>query len=64
MRKLAGGFGENVGLFSSTHVGSDGLPIIAYYDEVNANLNVIHCLDVACVAVDDVVVDGLGGSCV
>ena len=33
---------------SSVAIGADGLPLVAYNDEVNDELKVAHCLDVAC----------------
>lgn len=39
-----------VGQYTSVAYGSDGLPLIAYYDVANADLKVAHCTDVACTA--------------
>jgi predicted regulator of Ras-like GTPase activity (Roadblock/LC7/MglB family) len=43
--------------YSSITVGSDGLPLIAYYDVTNTALKVAHCADVACAASTSVSVD-------
>jgi hypothetical protein len=37
-----------VGWYSSVAIGSDGLGIIAYYDDSNSALKVAHCEDLAC----------------
>src|SRR5207237_1041929 len=37
-----------VGQHSSIALGVDGLPIIAYYDETNQRLRVLHCNSVDC----------------
>jgi hypothetical protein len=41
---------ESVGSSTSITVGSDGLPIVAYYDELDLNLKVLHCGNVECSA--------------
>jgi hypothetical protein len=38
----------NVGKYSSITVGTDGLPLISYYDETNHSLKVAHCANVFC----------------
>jgi len=38
----------DVGWNSSMSIGSDGLPLISYYDLTNRNLKVAHCEDAAC----------------
>ncbi|MBI4299479.1 MAG: collagen-like protein [Chloroflexi bacterium] len=38
----------NVGRFISINIGTDGLPIISYYDVTNGNLNVAHCGNFFC----------------
>ena len=37
-----------VGTFSSLAIGTDGFPIISYYDDTNDNLKIAHCDDAAC----------------
>ena len=39
-----------LGRYSSVAYGTDGLPLISYYDAANGDLKVAHCLDVACAA--------------
>ncbi len=39
---------DMVGRYSSVTIGTDGLPIISYWDETNNDLKVAHCDDVAC----------------
>jgi hypothetical protein len=51
--------GGDVGLFSSTAIGSDGFPIISYYDLTNGNLKVAKCLNADCTSVFK---DGCGGN--
>jgi len=41
-----------VGQYTSIRIGSDGLPVISYYDVTNGNLKVAHCADAACSASD------------
>ena len=38
----------DVGKFNSIAIGSDGLPVISYYDQTNVDLKVAHCSDVSC----------------
>lgn len=49
-----------VGQYTSVVYGSDGLPLIAYYDVANADLKVAHCADVACTASTGRTVDSAG----
>jgi hypothetical protein len=55
----------NSGIMTSSAIGSDGLPILAYRVTVNNrfNLRVAHCSDVACTAITtaDIDVGGSGG---
>jgi predicted regulator of Ras-like GTPase activity (Roadblock/LC7/MglB family) len=44
--------GNVVGYFTSVIVGSDGLPIISYYDATNADLKVVHCSSTNCASGD------------
>jgi hypothetical protein len=39
---------RDVGQYTSSTIGADGLPIIAYYDVTNERLKVAHCTDLAC----------------
>lgn len=38
------GYGSNM----SITTGADGLPIVAYYDNINGDLRVVRCQDIAC----------------
>lgn len=38
----------DVGEFPSITIGSDGFPIVSYYDRTNADLKVVHCTNVIC----------------
>ncbi len=38
----------NVGMYTSITIGTDGFPIISYYDYTNGDLKVVKCRDVAC----------------
>lgn len=44
----------------SIKIGGDGLGLLAYYDEDNANLKVAHCNDLACTSAAVTVLDSLG----
>ena len=50
----------NTGQYSSTTIGVDGFPIIAYYDEGNQNLKVAHCDNVQCSTSTAVLLDSTG----
>lgn len=50
----------DVGLYTSMTIGSDGLPLIAYYARTGANLKVAHCLDVACQTSTRTILDSPG----
>ncbi len=36
------------GQYTSLVIGTDGLPLIAYHDNTNGDLNVAHCADITC----------------
>jgi hypothetical protein len=40
----------NVGLVTSITIGTDGLPVISYYDSTNTNLKVAKCGNASCSA--------------
>ena len=42
--------GGLLGLYTSATIGADGLGLISYYDDTNANLKVAHCANTFCVA--------------
>jgi len=41
------------GQFSSIAIGTDGLPVVSYYDGTNGDLKVLHCNDRSCDGTDD-----------
>ncbi len=43
------GAGSVVGMYSSIAIGTDGFPVISYYDDRAQALKVAHCYDVACI---------------
>ncbi len=51
-----------MGQYTSSTVGADGLPVISYYDNTGANLDLklAHCSNVACSAATWTVVDSAG----
>jgi hypothetical protein len=54
----------NVGQFSSIAIGTDGFPVVAFYDLANKDLMFAHCNDVACAGQNESVVTidtGAGG---
>jgi len=42
----------SVGLFTSITIGTDGLPIISYYDNIKDDLKAVHCTNVSCSTFD------------
>jgi len=38
----------NVGWYTSVTIGTDGLPLISYFDVDNQDLKVAHCANVFC----------------
>jgi len=52
----------NVGKYSSLQLDSSGYPVIAYYDDTNDNLKLVHCNDANCAGGDEsiVIVDSTG----
>jgi hypothetical protein len=50
----------DVGRFTSITVGSDGFPVVSYYDEGTSDLKIFHCGDVTCSTGVPTAVDTLG----
>jgi len=42
-------FPDTVGGFTSITIGTDGFPIISYYDDTLNGLKAVHCLNVSCI---------------
>jgi len=52
---------NTVGQYTSIIIGTDGFPIISYYDGTNSNLKVVHCTNTACTTNDSgITVDATG----
>ncbi len=51
---------SSTGSGTSITIGSDGLPVISYYDFANKDLKVAHCNDIACTSPDITAVDTTG----
>jgi uncharacterized repeat protein (TIGR01451 family) len=49
-----------VGQFTSVVYGTDGFPLISYYDDANGDLKVAHCLDAACTSSTKATIDSAG----
>ncbi len=47
----------NVGRDTSIAIGADGLGLISYFDQTNADLKVAHCIDTACSSATTTVLD-------
>jgi hypothetical protein len=55
------GTGTNVGFYASLAIGTDGYPIIGYYDHTNSDLKVVHCTATDCSTTDTpLMLDGTG----
>lgn len=48
------------GRFSSIAIGFDGFPLVAYFDQANADLRMLRCADVACTSSTSVPIDTSG----
>jgi predicted regulator of Ras-like GTPase activity (Roadblock/LC7/MglB family) len=49
-----------VGAYTSITIGTDGLPIISYYDDTNGDVKVAHCDDIACASATVATLDSVG----
>lgn len=47
----------DVGSHSSITIGSDGLPVISYFDTTNKNLKIVHCSNYSCTSSSILTVD-------
>jgi hypothetical protein len=54
------GGAEDVGQYASIAMGTDGFPLISYYDVTNGDLKVAHCTDPACAARTLTMIDQAG----
>ncbi len=50
----------NVGFYNSITIGTDGLPVVSYFDVSNHNLKVAHCNNIACTSFNITAVDTIG----
>ena len=41
---------DNMGQYSAITIGTDGLPVIAYFDGTNYNLKVVKCTNPFCIS--------------
>ncbi len=53
----------NTGFFTSIAIGTDGLPVISYYDASSGSLKVVHCIDASCSTDDTRVVSPISSLC-
>jgi hypothetical protein len=53
---------NDVGQYTSIAIGTDGNPVISYYDNTDKTLKVYHCTDTSCSSGDDYTVDSPGGA--
>jgi len=53
---------EDIGRYTSLAIGTDGFPLISYYDVTNGNLKAAKCSDAACTSGTNIIttLDGLG----
>jgi len=56
------GTGVDVGQYTSIAIGTDGLPIISYYDVTNGNLKTAKCANSACSTATVSTLDGAGAN--
>jgi hypothetical protein len=54
--------GGDVGGYDSVTIGTDGLGLIAYYDQTNDALKVAHCIDLTCTNATKTTLDSTGGT--
>jgi len=45
---------NTVGLHTSIAIGSDGFPVISYYDQSAQDLKLVHCLNTSCLGIEGV----------
>ena len=55
---IDGSGAQDVGSYASAAVGSDGVPVIAYFDQTEGDLKVARCKDSACTDAETHTVDG------
>ncbi len=60
LRTLEGLNSNDVGAYTSIAIGSDGLPIISYFDLSNNDLKTAHCADNLCTSSSLETLDSLG----
>lgn len=51
-----------VGPYTSITTGSDGLPVVSYYDGTNQDLKVAHCNDAGCTSATITTLDSIGNA--
>jgi predicted regulator of Ras-like GTPase activity (Roadblock/LC7/MglB family) len=54
----------NVGQYTSITIGTDGLPVISYYDNANGDLKVAKCANAACSGTATITTVDTGGAAV